>query len=235
MALGKRIMRMSLPRAFACNFIALYIRLVRLTGNWQDENRDIPEAMLAEGKPFLVAFWHGRLFMAAATWRFDYPFNMVISEHPDGQLISRTISYLGIKTIAGSTTRGGVTVFRKLIRAIQNGECAGITPDGPQGPRMRAAKGIIEAARLTGAPIVPMSWSCNSARLARSWDRLVIPLPFSRGVIRWEKPIEIPRELDEAGVEEATKKLEVFLNDLTATLDQRMDREPVLPAEPSPT
>lgn len=231
MAFGKRILRMAPVRKLACFLLAGYVRLVKLTGRWRTEAADIPEALLKEGQPFIVAFWHGRLFMSATAWRYDRPFNMVISEHPDGQLIAGTVGHLGISTIAGSTTRGGSRVFRQLLRALRNGECAGITPDGPQGPRMQAGRGIVEAARISGAPIVPLAYSAKPSWLVSSWDRLMIPLPFSRGVFLWGDPMSVPKEADDAEIERLAARVESALNDMTAGLDRRLGVPPVMPAK----
>src|SRR5690606_1211659 len=140
---------------------------------------------------FLVAFWHGRLLMMSVAWPYAAPFSMVVSQHPDGQLIARTIAHLGFGSIAGSTTRGGSAVMRAMLRALAGGGCVGLTPDGPQGPRMNASTGVIQAARLAGVPVVPVAYAARPCRLLDSWDRLMVPLPFCRGIVRWGEPIEI--------------------------------------------
>jgi hypothetical protein len=233
MAALKRIMRRHGPRALACWLTARYIRLLRLTGRWSIEGSDIPERLVAEGRPFIVAFWHGRLLMMPEAWRFSPRFNMVISQHPDGQLIARTVKYLGIDTIAGSTTRGGGAVLRAMLRALGEGQCVGITPDGPRGPRMRAGPGIVQVARLSGAPIVPLGYSAAPCRLLESWDRLMVPLPFGRGVIRWGEPIAVPRDADAAAVAAAAAAVETALNGLTRTLDDSLGVPAVEPAPPA--
>jgi hypothetical protein len=227
-------MRRPVPRAVACWLTARYIRAVRATGRWTTERSDIPERLIASGKPFLVAFWHGRLLMMSEAWPYAAPFSMVVSQHPDGQLIARTIGHLGFGSIAGSTTRGGSAVMRAMLRALADGGCVGVTPDGPQGPRMHASAGVIQAARLAGVPIVPISYAARPNRLFESWDRLMVPLPFCRGIIRWGEPIEIPRDADEATVAAKTQLLEARLNDLVKTLDASLGLPEVVPAPAAP-
>jgi lysophospholipid acyltransferase (LPLAT)-like uncharacterized protein len=227
MAGFKSLMQRPGPRAAACWLAARYIRLVRQTGRWRIEGTEHPERLLAENRPFLVAFWHGRLLMMSEAWPYDTPFQMVISQHADGALISKTIGALGFGTLAGSTSRGGIAVLRAMVRALAGGSCVGITPDGPRGPRMRAAQGAVQAARLAGVPILPIAYTVRPSRKARSWDSMMIPSLFGRGIIRWGAPIEIARDAD---IEEATRDLEARLNDLVATLDQELGLPPVEPA-----
>jgi lysophospholipid acyltransferase (LPLAT)-like uncharacterized protein len=226
----KSLMRRPGPRAAACWLGARYIRLVRLTGRWRIEGAEHPERLLAENRPFLVAFWHGRLLMMSEAWPYDTPFKMVISHHADGALISKTIGALGFGTLAGSTSKGGVAVLRAMVRAMAEGSCVGITPDGPRGPRMRAALGAVQAARLAGVPILPIAYTARPSRKARSWDSMMIPSLFGRGIIRWGAPIEIARDAD---IGEATRELEARLNDLVYALDEELGLPPVGPAPES--
>ncbi len=230
MTLFKRIMRWRAPRAVACWGAARYLRLVHATGSWSVEGEEVPRRLLDEGKPFIVCFWHGRLLMVSEAWHYARRFHMVISQHPDGRLIARTIAGLGVGTIAGSTARGGTAVLRAMQKALQSGDCVGVTPDGPQGPRMRAGAGIVQAARLAQVPIVPLTCAAAPRRLIASWDRLVVPLPFGRGVIRWGEPVEIARDADEAAIEDTRRTLEETLNSMTRTLDERLGLAPVDPA-----
>ena len=230
MAFHKALMRKPAPRAAACWLTAHYIRLIRRLGRWSFEGTEIPEKLLEANQPFLVAFWHGRLLMMSEAWPYKTRFNMVISPHRDGQLIARTIGHLGFGSILGSSSRGGSTVTRSMLRALKNGECVGLTPDGPQGPRMRASPGIIHVARLAGVPIVPIAFAARPSKLINSWDRFMVPLPFGRGVIRWGKPVEVARDADEAAVREAAKLLEVRLNQLVHDLDEALGLAKIQPA-----
>jgi lysophospholipid acyltransferase (LPLAT)-like uncharacterized protein len=230
MAFYKTLIRKPAVRAGACWLAARYIKLVRLLGRWSVQGSEIPEQLFAANQPFLVAFWHGRLLMMSEAWPYTTPFSMVVSQHRDGQLIARTIGHLGFGSILGSTTSGGSKVMRTMIRSLKAGECVGLTPDGPQGPRMRASPGIIHVARLTGVPIVPIAFTARPSKVIKSWDRLMVPLPLGRGVIRWGKPIEVPPDADEAAIREATTLLEDRLNQLVHDLDSGLGLEEVEPA-----
>lgn len=230
MAWFKSIMRQPAPRASACWLTAKYIRLVSSTGRWTTEGAEYPTDQIAKNQPFLAAFWHGRLLMMSEAWPYDARFNMVVSQHSDGQLIAQTIAHLGFGSISGSTTRGGSAVMRAMLRALKEGECVGLTPDGPQGPRMHASLGIVHAARLSGAPILPLAYTSRPSRLLPSWDRLMIPMPFSRGIIRWGEPIFVARDSSDEEIAEAAKLLESRLNEIVLQLDQSLGLPGVEPA-----
>lgn len=233
----KRIIKSDTMRSTLCWLAAAYVRFIRTTGRWHTEGGDHPAHYLTEGKPFIVAFWHQRLLMMPYTWRSiagDRPFNMLISAHRDGQIISRTIARFDIKTIAGSTGKGkgGAAALRQILKVLKAGEVVGMTPDGPRGPRMRASDGVIQAARMAGVPIFPLTYSSSRRKVFRSWDRFVLPLPFSSGVFHWGEPIMVDRKLDEAGLEAKRLELENALTRLTQETDSALGLEIIPPAGP---
>ena len=230
MAAASRLMRRPAVSAALSWLAARYIRLVWITGRWQVENIDIADRMIADGTPFIACFWHGRMLMIPNAWKYSARMSILISHHRDGIFISRTLAHLGIGTIAGSSSRGGAGALVRMVRALKRGEYMGITPDGPRGPRMRATPGAATAARLSGAVLLPVSYSATRRRVLGSWDRFVVPLPFSRGIIRVGAPIEVPRDTDDAGLEAVRQKLEVDLINLTMVLDSELGVAPVEPA-----
>ncbi len=153
-------------------------------------NSTYPECCWAKGERIIVALWHGRLLMMPFVHP-QKPTAILISQHRDGEYISRIARILGLQVIRGSATRGGVRAFKQMIRALQGGLDVAITPDGPKGPRAKVKSGVIEVARLTGAPIVPVSFSASHRRFLKSWDAFLLPLPFSRAVYIWGEPIYV--------------------------------------------
>ena len=226
MKLSKRILRSDGFRAVACWLAAGLIRVVHLTNRWQVVGGDIPQKFWAENKPFILCFWHGRIMMAPYCWNRNTPINMLISDHQDGQLIARTVSHFGIKTVVGSTSKGGAKAVREMVKWIKSGEYVGITPDGPRGPRMRSSEGAVVVARLSGVPLIPVSFSTSRGKNLRSWDRFLVAKPFGRGVFVWGQPIYVGRD----NVDQARKDLEASLNQLTREADQLAGRGPVDPA-----
>ena len=167
-------------------------------------------------------------------WNRSQPIHMLISTHSDGQLIARTIAHFGLSTIDGSTTRGGTAALRGLLNVLKAGECVGVTPDGPRGPRMRASNGVINIARLAGVPIVPASYSVTRRKVLGSWDRFILALPFSRGVMVWGEPIHIDRDADEAVLESARQFVEESVNAVTTEADALCGHLPIDPAPRDP-
>lgn len=216
-------------RGLFCWLVAQYIRLVWVTGHWRVIGGEYPGHFWREGRPFIGAFWHGRILMMPCAWQTSRHMNMLISQHRDGELIANTIAHFGLGSVRGSSRRGGAQALRSMLRALRAGEYVGITPDGPHGPRMRAADGIVTVARIAGLPILPATFGVSRRKLLGSWDRFVIALPFSRGVIIWGTPIEIPAQADEAVLEQVRLQVEGALNRITEEADRLCDQSPVPP------
>ncbi|MBW7850556.1 MAG: lysophospholipid acyltransferase family protein [Rhodospirillales bacterium] len=230
MRLLKRIAKSAWFQGVLCRLAAQYIRLVHATGRWEVIGGDIPARYWDTGRPFIFAFWHGRLLLMAHAWRRGLPIHMLTSQHRDGQLIGRTMGAFGVEMVIGSTTRGGATALRGMVRLLKAGQYVGITPDGPRGPRMRATPGVVQVAKLSGAPIIPAAYSAARCRRLGSWDRFMVPLPFSRGVFVWGRPIEVAPDASEAALEALREEVENRLNALTFAADQRMGQPAVEPA-----
>jgi lysophospholipid acyltransferase (LPLAT)-like uncharacterized protein len=137
---------------------------------------------------------------------------------------------LGIRIIEGSSNRGGSAGLRGVIRALKAGDCVGITPDGPRGPRMRAHAGIVTAARAAGASILPAAFSVRRRRLLGTWDRFVVALPFNRGVYVIGAPIDVA----DLAPETARQLIEDRLNEITAYADRLVGVPTIEPAEAKP-
>lgn len=233
----RRIRKSEAMRRIGCWIVAQYIRIVWATGRWNVLNGAVPERFWREGKPFIIGFWHGRLLILPAMWPRRSKISMLISMHRDGELIANAIGYFGHGTVRGSAAkpgstkdRGGAAALRGMLKALKANEYVGITPDGPRGPRMRATEGIVTVSRVSGAPIIPCSYSARSRKVLGTWDRFIIPLPFTRGVIVWGEPIYIARDADAASLETARLAVEGGLNAVTLAADQAMGVDPVEPA-----
>jgi lysophospholipid acyltransferase (LPLAT)-like uncharacterized protein len=221
-------------QAILCWAAAHYIRLVWLTGRWRVEGDAEAVRLFEQGKPLIMATWHGRLLMTPFGWRHSGRSHVLVSAHRDGQLIARTLAHFGTRIISGSTRRGGADALRKLHRLMQEGGAVGITPDGPRGPRMRVSPGIVQLARLSGAPIFPLAYSARPRHVFETWDRFILPLPFCRGVFLWGAPMTVPREADDDAVEAARQALEDRLNELTHRADAALGQPQIEPGPPVP-
>ena len=133
------------------------------------------DALYQAGKRVIIAFWHSRQLMMPLTYRGAQA-HILISQHLDGEIIARIVERFGFKAIRGSTTRGGVEALREMIRLGRSGVDLVVTPDGPKGPAQVAKMGVIQLARASGLPIVPLTFSCSKKNTLRagidSWSRI---------------------------------------------------------------
>lgn len=226
----KRVLTSVPVRRVLCRLGAAYIRFVKASSRWQTEGFETPQRLWQAGQPFIGAFWHGRMLMIRYMWTSERPVAMLISRHADGRFIAETIRHFGVSAIAGSSSHGGSEALRQMVRALKAGTSVGITPDGPRGPRMRAAPGAVQAARLAGVPLVPGAVATSRRRVLGSWDRFVVALPFSRGAFVWGEPIHVPADADAARMEQIRRQLEDALNEVTQRADRIVGQVPIEPA-----
>jgi lysophospholipid acyltransferase (LPLAT)-like uncharacterized protein len=235
--LGKRLLRAEATRRALSWLVYLYMRLVYATTRWTVVGEEHPVRLVDQHLPGIAAFWHGRMLMLPLELRRllrqrgwqHVKVHMLISGHGDGRAISDVIRYTDIHTVEGSTNQGGSRALRALVQFLRQGEYVGITPDGPNGPAMRATAGVITTAKLGQAPILPYTYATSRRRILNSWDRFHLPLPFCRGVFIWGEPIHIPAELGDAETETWRAHLEERMNALTAEADRRVGHEAVAP------
>jgi hypothetical protein len=209
--------------------IAAYAKLIWITGRWTIEGRQHVQRVLDEDRPIFAAFWHGRILVIPFLRPDRMKFHMLISAHDDGRVIAGAIRYFGIEWIAGSSSEGGGPALRAIVRHLKAGDGVGITPDGPDGPAMRAKPGVVVAARLAKTAVLPVSYATRWRCILGSWDRFHLPLPFSRGIVIYGPPIEIGDAGDPAALEASRLRIEQGLNALTAEADRRMGHEIVAP------
>jgi hypothetical protein len=145
----------------------------------------------------ILAFWHDQLFMMAKGYHGPGA-RVLISASKDGELIARTMDYFGIGSIRGSSTRGGRAAFREMLQAAGEPVDLVFTPDGPKGPRHQVKEGIVQLARLSRRPVVPMAFACSRGVRFRSWDRFLLPLPPGRGVYAFGPPLYYEDEANAA-------------------------------------
>jgi lysophospholipid acyltransferase (LPLAT)-like uncharacterized protein len=217
MKIFKKIRSSSAVRWLASFFITQYVRLVWLTGRWQFLNKAYPDPYWQQNKPVIACFWHGRLLMMFKVWFGQHKLHMLISSHPDGQIIAQTTKNFGYGWIAGSSNREGRKAVVKILKTIKEGESVGVTPDGPRGPRYQVGLGVVQMARLSKASLLPVSYSATRGRFIKSWDRFFLPFPFSKGVVIYGPMIDV-HDSSESD-EELRQQLEDSLRHITQQAD----------------
>jgi len=173
------------------------------------------------GDRVIVAFWHNRLMMMPPL-AAGVPVSIMVSHHRDGEIATRVLAPLGIRTVRGSSTRGGVSGFRRLVQAYRLGDTLGVVPDGPRGPRYEAKPGVIRLGKATGATIFPVSCAASRFIELRSWDRLIVPLPFSRVTFLAGVPIDVARDARGEELESYRRVLAHQLTELTRAAELRL-------------
>jgi lysophospholipid acyltransferase (LPLAT)-like uncharacterized protein len=156
---------------------------------------------------FILAFWHRHLLLMPYAYR-GKQISVLVSRSRDGELIARTVAHFGIATARGSSSRGGASGLRELLRQAASGWDLAFTPDGPRGPASVVQPGVILAAAATGFPIQPVAMAANRVHRLASWDRFAVPLPLSTVHFVYGEPLRIERRGDiEAGTRELGARL----------------------------
>lgn len=133
----------------------------------ESQGHEQVDALYRQGQHIILAFWHAQQLMVPIGYRGTGA-NVLISQHQDGEIIARIISRFGHRAVRGSSTRGGALALRELIRLGRSGEDLVVTPDGPKGPRQVAKLGVVQLAKATGLPIVPLAFSCSKKNSSRA-------------------------------------------------------------------
>jgi lysophospholipid acyltransferase (LPLAT)-like uncharacterized protein len=194
--LRSRPVQYLLPR-----LLGRYLWLIMRTNRWTLDGAE-HFAPHGAGAPAVFAFWHEHLPLMPALAMLarrsaDYrpvPIHTLVSQHRDGQFIGSLVRQFGIEPILGSSSRGGASGLRQMLRLLRQGAMVGLTPDGPRGPRRQAAQGVAQLAALAGVPVLPCAAQTSHRIVLSTWDRMPLPLPFGHGVVVCGPPIQVPRD-----------------------------------------
>jgi lysophospholipid acyltransferase (LPLAT)-like uncharacterized protein len=169
------------------------IYLIGMTWRVRVENPEkVLEARKVKGQ-ILYCFWHCNLFVLCYTHRSSHA-GLMISQSFDGEIVSRILQRLGYKIFRGSTSRSGAVALLKMLKD-QSCDLA-LTVDGPRGPAEKVKPGAVTLAAHSGMPIIPISIVASRAWRMKSWDRLIIPKPFSIVTIKHGDLIMVERRPD---------------------------------------
>lgn len=172
--------------------------------------RHVHPENLEDTPHYILTFWHAHILMMLHS-RYRKPIMTMTSRSKDGDYIVALFRWYGVGTARGSSSRGAGAAMREIIRRARAGTNIGFTPDGPRGPARVAKPGVVYAAQMSGLPIVPVVFAARNKKLLRSWDRMVVPMPFSKALFLYGDPMVIPRD---ANTEEWRERVERTMNDL---------------------
>lgn len=167
---------------------AAAIRLVRRLMPVEIVGEEHPFQCWTEGQKAIFTLWHDQLFLMPTIYRGQGA-KVLISASKDGELLARTMHSFGFDAVRGSSSRGGRAAFRALLDLSREPFDLALTPDGPKGPRHQLKDGVVQLARLSGRPVIPLAFACSRGHRFASWDRFLLPYPFSRGVFSYGPPL----------------------------------------------
>ena len=182
------------PAAALTRAVGALLFLHRSTLRVRFLHRERFEDLASRGVPILFALWHGRMFLSIQVHR-NQGIATMASLSKDGEIIAGWLERNGYVVARGSTSRGGGAAFKEMVRSMRSGRAGALTVDGPRGPARVVQPGVVELARLTGAWILPITFSSVRPRFLRSWDRYLVPLPFSENVVAYGEPFPVPPDM----------------------------------------
>lgn len=196
--------------------LAISIALLRPTLRVERLNRRFFTDLRARRVPILFATWHGRMFLPLNAHRNQNIVTMA-SKSQDGHIVTGWLEKNGYLVTRGSTTRGGSEALRRMIHHVRSGRNVALSVDGPRGPAQVVQAGVVRLARLTKAWILPVSSSSSNPLFLSSWDRYLVPKPFSRNVVAYGEPFIVSEDMSDAA---ALAQLGAALDEVTAQADR---------------
>jgi lysophospholipid acyltransferase (LPLAT)-like uncharacterized protein len=199
--------------------VYLFLLALRATIRMEHVNREPVDRLWRAGDNIIACFWHGRLLAMPFAYQGTGA-KVLISRHRDGEFIARVVRYFGLGAVRGSYRKGAVSSAREMLAELKEGTTIAITPDGPKGPRHQMKQGIVEIARLTRRPIVPVTCAASRRKVFDSWDRFVLPYPFSKVLFLWGDPVYVPPKAKGEALERIRQEVEAELISLTEKADR---------------
>jgi len=197
-----------------------FLYLVCMTLRLYEEGKDIEQKLLDEGKPHVLNVWHGRLpYLAYYYRKTPERFMPLVSPSADGETVSRVLAMFGYRPVRGSSYKSPVPSLRTLARGLRAGFVPGLIADGSRGPVYKLQSGSLSLSKLTGSAAVPLTVSFSRYWTLGTWDRLMIPKPFSKVVVIYGEPVYLSRDCGEEEMELKRVELETRLLSITKSAD----------------
>lgn len=214
----KRVLNARATHVVLSFLMSLLMRLIYLS--CRKERRYASSALpyLQGEQPAIFCFWHGRMIMQPFCKPTGRTMSVLISKHNDGALITATILWFGIGSVRGSKKLGGAQALRDLLQVTERGGNIAITPDGPRGPFQQAAPGAAFVAANTSYPLLPITFSATRYWRFRSWDKFMMPKPFSRLLFIADE-VQHVAATDESSLAQASSTLQQALVQITRDAD----------------
>lgn len=219
LSIGQRVALVIVPRLGEW-FIRLWFATCRI----RVHDPHVMEQLDASGRPIVAASWHYCVLGIFAIFK-NVPAVFMISASKDGEYLARLAERLGFSVVRGSSNRKGASAAKELIRELRAGKNCGLIADGSQGPARIAQSGPLLLAARSEGTVLPLLYSSSSYFSFKTWDRMILPKPFSVIDLFYGSPISVPKDIKTGNLEEYRKKLEEDLNDLYDRAWQQQGRE----------
>lgn len=204
-----------------------YLRLCIATTKW-DFHGVTAIAQETGNGPVLCACWHGRLLMIGPHWPKDNGLLSCLHDTaPIGRVAGALQAYFGLKPIEMSAKRSNIAASRDVMKRAKSGVSIGITADGPTGPGFAVKDAPLEWARIMQRPIYGYAFATKRHKLLKTWDAMMIPLPFTRGAVVFDRlDVAVPRKATEAQIETARQMMQLELTRVTDMADRMVGNIP---------
>ena len=200
-------------------FIALIYFLYLSTLGFRYKKTNFDRHWNKSGRPMIRCHWHEDIL--TLVYRHAFGGLCVMASHSqDGEIIASALKWLGFSVVRGSSSKGGMEALEKMLPEFKRGRGGGLALDGPRGPRRKAKNGILFLAKEMGIPVVPVVTAVKWKIRLKSWDRMVVPLPFSPSIEFNGIPIFVPKDATKEQIEEKRIELEKGFLELTKTAEQ---------------
>ena len=170
------------------NLVFLSLWIIKSTSNWKGVNEQIIEKELTKKKTLIVLIWHHQLMGSTVSWKFKPKLRPIATSHRDGQLSTLVQKKFGLDPLLRKKDNP-TFLIKNITIAVQNGDCIYITPDAPHGPPKKINTNIFKLCQKFDLNIAILSFHTNKYFQINSWDKLKIPLPFSKGIYLWGNEI----------------------------------------------
>tara|TARA_B100000686_G_scaffold324844_2_gene380915 strand:+ start:647 stop:1279 length:633 start_codon:yes stop_codon:yes gene_type:complete len=191
--------------------IHIWCRTLRVQNRYPEND---PVLNCRSGK-YILALWHGRIFYLFYYFRNRSDLYILVSPSQDGDFLAKLGRLMGYSIVRGSSFKKAVPAARSLIKILRKNQQVAVVADGSRGPRQKAQSGSIQLAARSGAEVIPMGFDAKFKIEFNSWDRFLLPLPFSRCFLSFGKPIKVSREDSQSFLETKQNELEETLNNLS--------------------
>jgi len=198
------------------NLVYLTLWLIKHSSKWKGINETVISDELQNNKSLIVLIWHNQLMGSTFSWKFIPKLRPIATSHRDGQLSVLVQKKFGLDPLLREKDRPA-SLIKEISKASKNGDCIYITPDAPHGPRYEINTNIFKLALKYDMKVVFLSFKTNKFFKLNSWDKLRIPMPFSKGVFFWGKEIIDPKDFKNE--ENFNKKVILELNNNKKLID----------------